>query len=518
MHRRLPVYLLVDTSESMIGTTIEAVNNAVRQLVRELQSDPHALETAYVSIITFDHQARQLVPLTEVSDIQIPELAVRPGTALGTALQLLKKCIDTEVRKTTADTRGDYRPLVFLLTDGQPTDDWSKVKDQMFQLTNPRIGNFYAIGFGDDLDYARLREISDIAFRMDDLSSESIRKLFVWLTASVRSASIGTTGGVEEISRGNLELRADINTGDEFEQLSHAFNRMLRHMMTVNDELRTLNTDLDQKFDQLAQVNLQLYETGKLKDEFLATMSHELRTPLNSIIGFSDVLLSGDTLSEKERRYVTTIQTSGNNLLALINDLLDLAKIESGKMQVQPVEFEIEELIERQTTNIQPLAEKKNIELKWDVPPGIPKLLQDFGKMSQILNNLLSNAIKFTPEGGRVRVTGQQLDRQNIELLVEDTGIGIPLDEQETVFEKFRQGNTTPGKRNHTTREYEGTGLGLSIVRELSHLLGGEVSLMSEFGKGSTFKVRLPIEVDISMDDSVDLEADTEVDTRLAAS
>lgn len=320
----------------------------------------------------------------------------------------------------------------------------------------------------------------------------------------------------EEISRGNLELRADINTGDEFEQLSHAFNRMLRHMMTVNDELRTLNTDLDQKFDQLAQVNLQLYETGKLKDEFLATMSHELRTPLNSIIGFSDVLISGDTLSEKEQRYVTTIQTSGNNLLALINDLLDLAKVESGKMQVQPVEFAVEELIERQTTNIQPLAEKKNIELRWDVPPGIPKLLQDFGKMSQILNNLLSNAIKFTPEGGRVRVTGQQLDRENIELLVEDTGIGIPLDEQETVFEKFRQGNTTPGKRNHTTREYEGTGLGLSIVRELSHLLGGEVTLISEFGKGSIFKVRIPIEVNLEINEPVDLEADTEVDTRLA--
>ncbi|MFK7819509.1 MAG: ATP-binding protein [Planctomycetaceae bacterium] len=318
----------------------------------------------------------------------------------------------------------------------------------------------------------------------------------------------------EEISRGNLELRADINTGDEFEQLSHAFNRMLRHMMTVNDELRTLNADLDKQFDQLAQVNLRLYETNKMKDEFLATISHELRTPLNSIIGFSDVLLSGGSLSEKEARYVTTIQTSGESLRVLIDDLLDLAKIESGKMDVQPVEFAIEELIDRQTNNVQPLAEKKNIELRWDVTPGIPRMLQDFGKMSQILNNLLSNAIKFTPEGGRVRVTARQVDRTNIELLVEDSGIGIPLNEQEQVFEKFRQGTTTPGKRDHTTREYEGTGLGLSIVRELSHLLGGEVSLTSEFGKGSTFTVRVPVEVRISLrEPEIDLEADTQIDT-----
>ena len=321
----------------------------------------------------------------------------------------------------------------------------------------------------------------------------------------------------EEISRGNLEFRADINTGDEFEQLSHAFNRMLRHMTTVNDELRNVNTDLDSKVDQLAQVNLRLYETNKMKDEFLATMSHELRTPLNSIIGFSEVLLAGDRLDEKQRRYVGTIESSGQNLLALINDLLDLAKIESGKLDIQAVEFDLEELIGRQTDNIQPLAEKKNIELKWDVPPGTPKLLQDFGKMSQILNNLLSNAIKFTPEGGRVRVSGRQVNRRMIDIFVEDSGIGIPLDEQDKIFEKFRQGTTTPGERDHMTREYEGTGLGLSIVRELSHLLGGDVSLQSEFGKGSTFKVRLPLEVPLDLDPTVDIDADTEVDPNMAS-
>ena len=205
MIRRLPVYLLVDCSESMIGTTIETVEQAIGQLLRELRSDPHALETVYVSIITFSGDAKQLMPLTEVTDVQPPKLEVRPGTSLGKALRLLKDSINRDVRKTTHDTKGDYRPLVFLMTDGQPTDDWTSVKDAMFQLTNPRIGNFYAIGFGNDLDYENLREISDIAFRMEDLSPDAIKKLFVWLTASVRSASVGATGG-KESQAGAIDL------------------------------------------------------------------------------------------------------------------------------------------------------------------------------------------------------------------------------------------------------------------------------------------------------------------------
>ena len=143
----------------------------------------------------------------------------------------------------------------------------------------------------------------------------------------------------DEIARGNLNLRADIRTGDEFEELSHAFNRMLRHLVTVQDELREVNTDLDEKVDDLAQVNLRLYEMNKLKDEFLATMSHELRTPLNSILGFSDVLADAKNLNGKQHRYVENIQISGKSLMSMINDVLDLAKIESGKMALQIVEF-----------------------------------------------------------------------------------------------------------------------------------------------------------------------------------
>jgi signal transduction histidine kinase len=300
----------------------------------------------------------------------------------------------------------------------------------------------------------------------------------------------------DQVARGNLEQRADIRTGDEFEELSHAFNRMLRHLVAVQDELRAVNTDLDAKVDQLAQVNLRLYEMNKLKDDFLATMSHELRTPLNSILGFSDILARSDNITDKQKRFVRNIQTSGNNLMAMINDLLDLAKIESGRMEIQIVECSLADLVERQVNSLNPLAEKKNIDLSFEIGPQIPLLVQDSVKIQQILDNLLSNAIKFTPEGGRVRLRANRVDDLFFEIVVEDTGIGIPLNEQAMIFEKFRQGHTLPGQSDAMTREYGGTGLGLSIVKELSKLLGGEVSVVSEFGRGSTFTVRLPMRLD----------------------
>jgi len=298
----------------------------------------------------------------------------------------------------------------------------------------------------------------------------------------------------DSIARGNLDLRADIRTGDEFEELSHAFNRMLRHLVAVQEELRQVNGSLDAKVDELAQVNMRLFEMNNLKNDFLTTMSHELRTPLNSILGFSDVLAGSAQLDEKQKRYLKNIQGSGKDLLTMINDILDLAKIESGKMELHLVEFSIEDSIARLVDMVRPLAEKKNIDLSYEVDPELPPLHQDPGKLQQIIYNLLSNAIKFTPEGGRVRVSAALGDEEGqFTLRMDDTGVGIPLEDQETIFEKFRQGNTTPGSENALTREFAGTGLGLSIVKELCKLLGGEVTLKSELGKGSTFTICAPI-------------------------
>jgi two-component system sensor histidine kinase BarA len=364
----------------------------------------------------------------------------------------------------------------------------------------------------------------------------------------------------DAISAGELNVRSEIQTGDEFEDLSHAFNRMLRNLVSMQDRLRKVNADLDRKVDELAQANLALYESNRLKSDFLATMSHELRTPLNSILGFSEVLLSNNGLNEKQTRWASNIQSSGQQLLNLINDILDLAKIEAGKMQVQLVEFSIYDTCQGMLAMFRPMAEKKNIDLRGTFAADIPLLRQDAVKFQQILSNLLSNAIKFTPEGGRVQLKaevdppltlpsppwggegkgaplsplslggegkgeggaarpGQWDGGGYIVLTVSDTGVGIAREEQELIFEKFRQAG------NPLTRQHAGTGLGLSIVRELSKLLGGEVSLQSELGRGSSFTVRLPLQLSeeprLEFDlahEGIDLSKAQRVDVRLYAS
>ncbi|MEX2307151.1 MAG: ATP-binding protein [Pirellulales bacterium] len=316
------------------------------------------------------------------------------------------------------------------------------------------------------------------------------------------------------VREGDVEQRAAIRTGDEFEELGAAFNRMLRQLLSQQSELRHVNDELDNRLDELAQANMRLYEMNRLKSDFLATVSHELRTPLNSILGFSEVLSGINALDEKQLRYVSNIQRSGRMLLEMINDILDLAKVESGRMEVRPSEFKINALVAAQCDMARPLAEKKNIDLDCDAAANLPPLHQDQAKVQQILNNLLSNAIKFTPEGGRILVSAQCDELGDLRLKVTDTGIGISPDDQQLVFEKFRQASGALPDGDAMTREYSGTGLGLSIVRELCRLLGGEVSLESELGKGSTFTVRVPWRLEESPRLDGPLREDLEVFTR----
>ena len=296
----------------------------------------------------------------------------------------------------------------------------------------------------------------------------------------------------DAVTRGNIALRAEIHTGDEFEELSTAFNRMLRTLITIQDELRQANVNLDGKVDELAQVNMRLYEMNMLKSDFLATMSHELRTPLNSILGFSEVLAGIQSLDDKQQRYVQNIQKSGKTLLEMINDILDLAKMESGRMEIRITDFRIQQIIAAQADMARPLAEKKNIDLETSVAPDLPPMRQDQARVQQILNNLLSNAIKFTPEGGRVSIAAGRDEKDCLVMRVSDTGVGIAEEDQQVIFEKFRQGRVGVPSGDAMAREYSGSGLGLSIVKELCKLLGGEISVASELGKGSTFTVHVP--------------------------
>ena len=208
----------------------------------------------------------------------------------------------------------------------------------------------------------------------------------------------------DEVRRGNVQARAEIHTADEFEELGVAFNRMLRGLVDTQEELQKVNESLDGKVDELARANLHLYEMNRMKSDFLATMSHELRTPLNSIIGFSDVLGSIQSLDDKQRRYVQNIRTSGRMLLDMINDILDLAKIEAGKTEIRPVMFDVESVVSAQCDMARPMAEKKAIDVTFEIGPGLEAVEQDQAKVQQILANLLSNAVKFTPGGGRVEI------------------------------------------------------------------------------------------------------------------
>ena len=296
----------------------------------------------------------------------------------------------------------------------------------------------------------------------------------------------------EEVRRGNTNLRADLQTNDEFQELGDSFNRMLRHLVDAQLELRETNRQLDGRLDQLAQANMHLFEMNRLKSDFLANMSHELRTPLNSIIGFADILQGVDSLDARHRRYATNIGRSGRSLLEIINDILDLAKLESGRMECRPSEFSIESLLQENCDMVRSLSEEKNIDLELTVAHDLPMVYQDQGKVQQIVTNLLSNAIKFTPEGGRITVSAHCPVAERLAIVVADTGIGIAEDDRNVIFEKFRQGSAVLG-RDNLTREYSGTGLGLSIVKELSRLLEGEISFTSEVGKGSEFTVTLPL-------------------------
>lgn len=299
----------------------------------------------------------------------------------------------------------------------------------------------------------------------------------------------------ERVSEGDLNLRTHIPSGDEFQVLSQTFNRMLENLKEGEDQLRAINQTLDLKLAELSESNLALYESNRLKSEFLANVSHELRTPLNSILGFAELLKDVDKSDVKATRYVQNIMSSGRSLLDLINDLLDLAKIEAGKMEVRPVELSLADLFEGLSGVLRPLFEPKSLTIETTIASDVPLLHTDAAKLQQILYNFLSNAIKFSPAGGKIEMAAVRKAESRVIISVRDHGVGIAQDKQMLIFEKFRQVDASH------TRQYGGTGLGLAISRDLTHLLGGKIGVESEDEKGATFWVELPIRIDANTAD-----------------
>ncbi len=316
----------------------------------------------------------------------------------------------------------------------------------------------------------------------------------------------------ERVREGDLATRAAISTGDEFEELGDTFNAMLGDLQRNQDQLRSINRAMDLKLNELAESNVALAEAAKLKGDFLANVSHELRTPLNSIIGFAELLREGaqseidagddSTRLQKRVKYLDNIANAGRNLMTLINDLLEMAKIEAGKAMVRPERVNITDTCETLVGLLHPQASAKGLSIHPELAPHLPLIETDSGKLRQILFNLLSNAVKFTPaiardgQPGRITLRAELLPagagdpRDRVRFSVIDTGPGIAKDDQARIFEKFQQ---LDGGR---TREHAGTGLGLAISRELAHLLQGEIHLESDLGRGSMFSLILPTKLD----------------------
>ncbi|HEY6203189.1 MAG TPA: ATP-binding protein [Candidatus Limnocylindria bacterium] len=238
----------------------------------------------------------------------------------------------------------------------------------------------------------------------------------------------------------------------------------------------------------LAETNAELARATQEKSRFLANMSHELRTPLNAIIGFSELLeqrLPGP-LTEKQSDYVHDITESGRHQLALINDILDLSKVEAGKMDFRPETFDVRSAVARVHTLVAPLAQEKRVGLVAEPGSSAPSITHDPGRFRQILYNLLSNAVKFTPEGGRVTTAVTSVDDGYVEISVADTGIGISAEDAATIFQEFKRLDSA------YARAQAGTGLGLALVKRMLVEMGGDISVASEVGRGTTFTVRLP--------------------------
>jgi len=261
-----------------------------------------------------------------------------------------------------------------------------------------------------------------------------------------------------------------------------------RHVDIPNrDELGALAANLNRMNDELGRVYRELEAASRHKSEFLANMSHELRTPLNAIIGFSEVLddrMFGE-LNEKQAQYVRVVLNSGRHLLSLINDILDLSKVEAGRMELEVGTFSLQMALENALTLIHDRAARHGLTVELTVDETLGDVEGDERKLKQVLLNLLSNAVKFTPDGGRIEVRAIPANG-SVEVSVTDTGVGIAPDDQEAIFEEFRQVGTD------YARKREGTGLGLALARKFVELHGGRLWVKSEIGRGSTFTFTFP--------------------------
>ena len=373
-------------------------------------------------------------------------------------------------------------------------DQFIKVVTQVVELI--RAGK---VAQGREVQLAQAGPLAD---RLERLTNELVNKAEADMVASIdatHDAYITSRRVVIQFAVGSIALALALGYA-----ISWSLIGPVRHMderlqqiasgdfagrveIPNRDELGALAANLNRMSEELGRLYQQLEAASRHKSEFLANMSHELRTPLNAIIGFSEVLLERmfGELNPKQEEYLQDIMTSGRHLLSLINDILDLSKVEAGRMELELSAFDLPAALEGCLTLVRERATRHGITLGLTVDEDLGQIVADERKVRQVVLNLLSNAVKFTPEGGRVAVGAARADG-GVEVSVSDTGIGIAQDEQEAIFEEFRQAGSD------YTRKREGTGLGLALSRKFVELHGGRIWVKSEVGKGSTFTFTLP--------------------------
>jgi len=271
------------------------------------------------------------------------------------------------------------------------------------------------------------------------------------------------------------------------DEMKTAIVNALRQQMLSRENKRLVD-DLQRSNKLLFEANRQLRAATEAKSIFLAHMSHELRTPLNAVIGFSDLLIGGiaGKINNKQRQCLEDILSSGKHLLSLINDILDLSKVEAGKIDIRPESLRLADVVDDAVTTVKPMIDESKHKLAVSIAEDLPPVYGDRNRLKQILLNLLSNAIKFTPDGGKLYLeTSREDDFCKVSMV--DNGIGIRKEDQTCIFEPFTQLDTQPGERK------QGTGLGLALTKQLVELLGGKIWVESEYGKGSQFSFTIPL-------------------------
>jgi HAMP domain-containing protein/signal transduction histidine kinase/ActR/RegA family two-component response regulator len=383
------------------------------------------------------------------------------------------------------------------------------------------------------IELASFNPFSDIHQIFLDQLSESIGVVLNMIMANMRTEQLlqQSQGLTQELQNQSNELTAQQEalkqTNIALERQALELEEKAKLLEEQNVKVEVKNREVEQARKSLEDKAEQLALVSKYKSEFLANMSHELRTPLNSLLLLSKVLSENkDTnLTDKQMEYVRTIYSSGTDLMKLINEVLDLAKVEAGKMELEPREIETSEITEYVGRNFGPLAEQKNLEFTVEMAAGVPEEIRtDQGRLEQVLKNLLANAFKFTESGAvRFRIEmappGKQFDSESLKiagkvvaLSVTDTGIGIPKNKQRLIFEAFQQADGS------TSRKYGGTGLGLSISREIAQALGGEIQVLSAPGEGSTFTLYLPVRYPAAVPQArIEAEVDYPVKTQAPA-